>query len=131
MTTPSLYACDVTGLLLRCLPLLTFPKHLYEATIGDLESRKTNNAPFSKIPVFQDELNKAHVTYQRYLQTTIDTFKAISAINEELRALPTHDIGVVSALVEIESRLNSLIDKINVDRVEMGKLEAKIAGLTS
>ncbi|HEY5235049.1 MAG TPA: hypothetical protein VIJ14_02625 [Rhabdochlamydiaceae bacterium] len=111
---------------------LTKGEEIYQKTLCNLEAKRNEQAPHSKNPAFQEELNKTHAVYQKWIEASILNTKAQSAIEQELKALFERKLDLFAlhnSLVEIQSRLNPLLLQHKGNEAEIKKLEDRIVEL--
>lgn len=111
---------------------LTKGEEIYQKTLQNLEVKKNEQAPQSKNPAFQEELNKSHAVYQNWIKASILNTEAQRDIERELKALFERELDLFklhNSLTEIQSRLNPLLLQHKEIETQIKKLEDRIAEL--
>jgi hypothetical protein len=111
---------------------LTKGDEIYQKTLQNLEAKKNEQAPQSKNPALQEELNKTHAVYQKWIEASILNTTAQRDIERELKALFERDfdpMACFNSLSEIQSRLNPLLLQHKENETQIKKLEDRIVEL--
>jgi hypothetical protein len=122
------------ALLWQRVQQLTKGEEVYKQTLQNLEAKKNEQAPQSKNPAFQEELNKTHAVYQKWIEASILNTKAQRAIEQGLKALFERELDLFTlhtSLTEIQSRLTPLLLQHKEYETQIKKLEARIVELTN